>query len=126
MGKNPQLAPNFKWPAEIIDINDTNTKLKIGNKINVLKAEKLKLFPEYSKSETDTDFQELNFKDTQFNSPITRMHAKLIQYKDAAPLVLFLLDKADAKINAMCDIPFDQCPICDPEENYIKDKQKIN
>ncbi len=42
---------------EIIDINDTNAKLKIGNKIKVLNVEKLKLYLEENKSETDTPFQ---------------------------------------------------------------------
>ncbi len=31
MGKNPKLAPHFKGPAAIIDINDTNAKIKYGN-----------------------------------------------------------------------------------------------
>jgi hypothetical protein len=56
-GKNPKLSTNFKGPVEIIDINDTNAKLKIGNKIKVLNVEKLKLYLEENKSETDTPFQ---------------------------------------------------------------------
>ncbi len=43
-GKNPKLAPHFKGPGEIIDVNDTNTKVKINNKIKVLDVNKLKLF----------------------------------------------------------------------------------
>jgi hypothetical protein len=31
MGKNPTLAPHFKGPAEIIDIYDTNAKIKYCN-----------------------------------------------------------------------------------------------
>jgi hypothetical protein len=40
-GKNPKLAPKFKGPGEIIDINDTNAKVKINNKIKVLNVNKL-------------------------------------------------------------------------------------
>ncbi len=32
-GKNPKFAPQFKGPGQIIDINDTNAKMKINNKI---------------------------------------------------------------------------------------------
>jgi len=42
--KNPKLAPKFNSPGEIIDINDTNAKVKIKNKIKVLNVNKLKLF----------------------------------------------------------------------------------
>jgi hypothetical protein len=31
--KNPKLVPNWKGPGEIIDINDTNAKIKFKNKI---------------------------------------------------------------------------------------------
>ncbi len=43
-GKNPKLVPQFKGPGEVIDINDTNAKVKINNKIKVLNVNKLKLF----------------------------------------------------------------------------------
>jgi hypothetical protein len=42
MGKNPKFAPNYKGLAEIIDIIDTNEKIKISNKTKVLNIEKLK------------------------------------------------------------------------------------
>jgi len=35
-GKNPKIAPNFTGPGEIIDINDTDAKLKINYKIKCL------------------------------------------------------------------------------------------
>ena len=35
VGKNPKLAPTYTGPGEIIDINDTNAKVKINNKIIV-------------------------------------------------------------------------------------------
>ncbi len=44
MGKNPKMAPTIKGPGKIIDINDANAKVKIGNKIKVLNMYKLKLF----------------------------------------------------------------------------------
>jgi len=31
--KNPKLVPNWKGTGEILDINDTNTKIKFKNKI---------------------------------------------------------------------------------------------
>jgi hypothetical protein len=43
-GKNPKLAPQFTGPGEVIDINDTNAKVKINNKIKVLNVNKLKKF----------------------------------------------------------------------------------
>jgi hypothetical protein len=33
------MVPNWKGPAEIIDINATNAKIKIGNKVKVLNIE---------------------------------------------------------------------------------------
>jgi hypothetical protein len=38
----PKLAPQFKGPGEIIDINDTNAKVKINNKIKSAKREQVK------------------------------------------------------------------------------------
>jgi hypothetical protein len=121
-------VPNFKGPAETIDINDTNAKVKVGNKIKVLNVEKLKLLLQ-EKSDTDTHFEELNFNDAQFDGPGTG--AKLIKYKEAAQLALTLLknEEEEENIDAMCDILFDQCPICDTEERYLKDNprdKKIN
>ena len=31
--KNPKLVPNWKGPGKIIDINDTNAKIKLKNKV---------------------------------------------------------------------------------------------
>ncbi len=42
--KNPKLVPNWKGPGEIIDINDTNARIKFKNKIKVLNVSKLKHF----------------------------------------------------------------------------------
>ncbi len=36
--------PNWKGPGKIIDINDTNAKIKFKNKIKVLNVAKLKHF----------------------------------------------------------------------------------
>jgi hypothetical protein len=52
-GKKPKLAPSFKGPGEIIDINETNAKVKIGNKIKVVNVNKLKMFLKETSSETD-------------------------------------------------------------------------
>jgi hypothetical protein len=57
------------------------------------------------------------------DGPITRTSTKLIEYKNAAQLALSILkneEEAENEINAMCDIPFDQCPICNAEKDYQK------
>jgi hypothetical protein len=76
-GKNPKLVPNYKGPAKIIDINDTNAKINIGNKIKLINMQKLKLFLEEEDSEKDTHFEDLNFNENQFDGPITRTPVKL-------------------------------------------------
>ncbi len=38
--KNAKLVPNWKGPGEIIDINDTNAKIKFKKKIKVLNVAK--------------------------------------------------------------------------------------
>ncbi len=54
--KNPKLVPNSKGPAQIIDINDTNAKIKLKNKIKVLSVAKLKhFFKNVKKSEDEED-----------------------------------------------------------------------
>jgi hypothetical protein len=73
-GKNPKLAPQFKGPEEIIDINDTNAKVKINNKIKVLNVNKLKIFLKEENSDIDTEFQELTFNDFSSDKPLTRAH----------------------------------------------------
>jgi hypothetical protein len=83
-GKNPKLVPAFKGPAEIIDINDTNAKVKIGNKFKVINLNKLKLFLEDQTCETDTDMQDLNINNAPNDGPITQARAKLMKYKDTA------------------------------------------
>jgi hypothetical protein len=54
LGKNPKLAPSYTGPGEIIDINDTNAKVKINNKIKILNMNKLKLF--LQEPESDQEF----------------------------------------------------------------------
>jgi hypothetical protein len=124
-GKNPKLAPQFKGPGKIIDINDTNAKVKINNKIKVLRVNKLKHVLQENHGETDTDLQDLNFKDFKSDKPITPAHAKLINYKNAANLALLMLneevgecsDFCETYIDSLCDGP---CASCDSEEDYFK------
>jgi len=49
--KTPKLLPNWKGPAEIIDINDTNAKAQFKNKIKVLHVSKLKHFFQNKKNQ---------------------------------------------------------------------------
>jgi hypothetical protein len=68
-GKNPKLAPQFRDPSEIIDTNDTNTKVKINNKIKVLKVNKLKFFLQESDTDINPEMQDLNFNDFSSDKP---------------------------------------------------------
>jgi hypothetical protein len=36
IGKNAKLSPNWVGPYEIIDVNDTNAKLRIKNKLKIV------------------------------------------------------------------------------------------
>jgi hypothetical protein len=76
---------------EIIDINDTNAKVKINNKM--LNMNKLKLFLQNSDSEENQTFLEYNFNDNVSDKPLTRARAKLINYKNAAQLALLMLNE---------------------------------
>ena len=80
MGKNPKLAPTYTGPAEIIDINDTNAKVKINNKIKILNVNKLKLFLQEHQSDEEQTFLDYNFNDAASEKPLTRARAKLINY----------------------------------------------
>ncbi len=48
--KNPKLVPNWKGPGGIIDINDTNAKIKFKNKVKVLNVAKLNISSKMSKN----------------------------------------------------------------------------
>jgi len=74
-GKNPKLAPQFKGLGEI---NDTNAKEKINNKIKVLNVNKLKIFLKEDRSDIDTELKELNFNDFSSDKLLTLPRAKLI------------------------------------------------
>ncbi len=96
--KNP-LVPNWKGPGKIIDINDTNTKIKFKNKVKSLNVAKLKHFFENTKKSVDKegdttqfnqnfnqgkdqalkDFNDI-FNKAHNEGPITRAKAKLIKY----------------------------------------------
>ena len=99
--------PNWKGPGEIIDVNDTNARVKFKNKVKVLNIAKLKHFYENvensaeKESEAETfnknfnqsenvhhDFNDI-FNKAHDEGPITRAKAKLIKYKDAAQPVSY-------------------------------------
>jgi hypothetical protein len=63
IGKNPKLVPTFKGPGKIIDINDTNAKVKINNKITILNVNKLKIFLQNDESEESQTFLDYDFND---------------------------------------------------------------
>jgi hypothetical protein len=119
--KNPKLVPNWKGPGEIIDINDTNAKIKFKNKVKVLNVAKLKHFFEDVKKSKDKegdatqfnqnfnqgndqalkDFFNDIFNKPRNEGPITRAKAKLIKCKDAAQLALILLKSETENIDSM-------------------------
>jgi hypothetical protein len=84
IGKNPKLAPTYTGPGEIIDINDTNAKVKINNKIKILNVNKLKLLLQDNESDQEQTLLDYNFNDSSSDKPLTHARAKLINYKNAA------------------------------------------
>jgi hypothetical protein len=144
--KNQKLVPNWKGPGEIIDINDTNAKIKFKNKGKVLNVAKLKHFYEnIEKSvEKESEASYFNQSNQSFNQqsekahpdfndifnkahsegPITRAKAKLIKYKDAAQLALILLKSENDTINSLCD-PSDHCGRCESEETYLSESKTL-
>ncbi len=122
VGQNTKLAPNFTGPGEIIDINDTNARVKINNKIKVLNVNKLKIFLHDSDSEQKPNLQEFNFNDLISDMPLTHAHAKLINYKNTAQLALLILNEEGGSgvgetIDSLCD---GSCLSCDTENDYFK------
>ncbi len=122
IGKNPKLAPTYTGPGEIIDINDTNAKVKINNKIKILNVNKLKLFLQEHESDQEKTFLDYNFNDSSSDKPLTRTRAKLINYKNAAQLALLMLKEESGSsdfetIDSLCSDP---CPSCDTENAYFK------
>ncbi len=131
--------PNWKGPGEIIDINDTNAKIKFKNKVKVLNVAKLKHFyKNIEKSdEKESDYKNFNqqnekarpefndiFNKAHNEGPITRDKAKLIKYKDAAQLALLLLKSEKDTIDSLCD-PSDHCGHCESEETYLAESKTL-
>jgi hypothetical protein len=142
--KNPKLVPNWKGPGEIIDINDTNAKIKFKNKMKVLNVAKLKHFYENVEQSVDKEgdtrharqFNQ-NFNQPNKKAPIDfsdifnkaqsegpRAKAKLIKYKDAAQLALILLKSETDTIDSLCD-PSDNCGRCESEETYLAESKTL-
>jgi hypothetical protein len=57
------LEPTFTGPGEIIDINDTNAKVKINNKIKILNINKLKLLLQSDESQERQTFLDYDFNE---------------------------------------------------------------
>jgi hypothetical protein len=123
--KTPNLRQHSNVPGEIIDINDTNAKVKIDNKIKVLNVIKFKIFLQEHKSETNPEPQDLTFNDYRSEKPITRAHAKLINYKKAAQLALLMLNEEGGDYSDILGKNIDSlsdgtCCSCDSENDYFK------
>jgi hypothetical protein len=141
--KNPKLVLNWKGPGEIIDINDTNAKIKFKNKIKVQNVAKLKHFYENVEKSEDEEGDATKFNQTfnqsddqapmDFNDifnqacnegPLTRAKAKLIKYKDAAQLALILLKSEDENIDSLCN-PENNCKSCESEDSYFANRHSL-
>jgi hypothetical protein len=122
VGKNPKLAPTYTGPGKIIDINDTNAKEKLNNKIKILNVNKLKLFLQEHESDQEQTFLNYDFNDAASDKPLTRARAKLINYKNAAQLALLMLKEEEGSSNfETIDSLFSvACPSCDTENDYFK------
>jgi hypothetical protein len=122
IGKNPKLAPTFTGPGKIIDINDTNAKVKINNKIKILNVNKLKIFLQNDESEESQTFLDYDFNDNSSDKPLTRTRAKLINYKKAAQLALLMLNEegGSSDFNTIDSLCCEPCPSCDTENDYFK------
>jgi len=65
--------------------------VKINNKIKILNVNKLKHFLTESDNDIIPEMQDFNFNDFSSGKPLKRALAKLINYKNAAQLALFML-----------------------------------
>jgi transposase InsO family protein len=122
VSENPKLAPTYTGPGEIIDINDTNAKVKLNNKIEILNENKLKLFLQENDSVQKQTFLDYDFNEASSDKPLTCARSKLINYKNAAQLALLMLNEEGETsefetIDSMCNGP---CPGCDTENDYFK------
>jgi hypothetical protein len=113
IGKNAKLTPNWIGPYEIVNVNDTNAKLKIKSKLKVVNIARIKQFVEEAtkhltqdKSHSSQGDQHLNqddpglFQDQQnqpLSRPITRAFKKLTDLKNAASMAILLLADIDAE-----------------------------
>jgi hypothetical protein len=66
-------------------------------------------------------FLDYNFNDTSSDKPLTCAHGKLINYKNAVQLALFMLNEEGGSselktIDYLCSEP---CPSCDTENDYL-------
>jgi hypothetical protein len=136
--KNSKLVPKWKGPGKIIDINDTNAKIKFKNKIKVLNVAKLKHFYKNIEKSEDkegyaaninqdfnqhdkealTDFNDI-FNKAQNDGPITRARVKLIRYEYTAQLALLLLKSETDTANSLC-LPSEHCGRCKSKKGYLK------
>ncbi len=112
IGKNAKLAPNWVGPYKIVDLNDTNAKLKIKNKLKIVNIARLKPIveePNIRLSHDDPRSFKSNqhlheddtglFQDQQeqpLSRPMTRAFKQLTDLKNAASMAISLLANIDA------------------------------
>jgi len=102
-GRNQKLAPKWLGPAEIIDLNETNAKIKTDKgKIKLINIMRIKLFIEtQTETETEESNDPIDFPLTR-EGPMTRARQKLIKEQLAtAEAIKNLINKKDAQILAI-------------------------
>jgi hypothetical protein len=100
LGKNPKLTPKWLGPYKIVDLNENNAKIEIKpNKFTIINISRLKAFKEEKSTRLSQDNLRLSqgdpglFQDSNNNfpqRPMTRALKKLIDYKNAAAMVISL------------------------------------
>jgi hypothetical protein len=111
IGKNAKLSPTWIGPYEIVDVNDTNAKLKIKNEVKIVNIARMKPFVEEATkclSQDDShSFQgnqclpqddpglSQDQLDQRPSRPMTRAFKKLIDLKNAASMAIAMLQDVD-------------------------------
>ncbi len=111
--KNAKLSPNWVGPYEIVDVNGTNAKLKIKNKLKIVNIARLKPFVEEAKNCLSQDDSRSSQGDQHFNQDdpglfqdqqdqhlsrsMTRAFKKLTALKNAASMAISLPTNIDAE-----------------------------
>jgi len=95
LNKNQKLAPKWSGPVEIIDVNDTNVKVRTPKgKIKLLNVMRIKkFFEEDGHAQNEEHYEELDLP-TNTSRPMTRALSKLIKQRQATSIAINLINEA--------------------------------